>query len=243
MNSIPAYSCCPSLRSLTRKKPFTFLALFLSIILLILACTTKNTACYDQLGSNSIKIGDKFDPYCASQCNGDLASKKIAFINDQQTAVISSEQFAGEDLTPGIQRVIKCGWTGPTGRLFLAFCCFVVVWTFLELLLTAKRKYPFILNITLIYGVCLGISLAIFQIRDIHNRTCSAITFANGSTSEKTFCYQSLFDSSFVLMIVVVALLLFQLIYNIVRRRSMNEEDREWVDTNENILLINNRSR
>jgi len=243
MNSIPTYSYFPALRSLARKKPFTLLALCVAIVSLVLACITKQTACYDQLGSSSVKIGDKFDPYCASQCDDDAATKKITFINDQQTAAISQIYFVGEDLTPGIKRVVQCGWGRTTGRLFLAFDSLAVVWTCLELLLTAKRKFPFLLNVILMYVIGLGIPLAIFQIGDISYRTCSAITFENGAISDKTFCHRSSFNASFVLNIVLMVLLLAQIFYNIFGRRTMNQKDETLANAHENINLIGNRSR
>jgi len=214
---------------LIRRKPFTLLFLAIAIVLLVLACTTAQNACYDQLGFQYGKIDDDASNYCAAQCDGDVASKKIAFIDGQQGTAIPGELFDAVSNPAGLKRVIRCSWGGTTRRLFLACACLMVVWAFLELFLAAKRKYPFILNIILILVLGLGIPTAIYQLSDIHDRTCNPITFPddNGDLqqSNNTQCYQSLYNVSFILTIVAMVLLLAQLIYNVVRRKAINEED------------------
>jgi len=209
---------------LGRRKPFTLLAGVIAVTLLILACTTKQDACYEQVGIlGYAKIDDDASTWCADQCTDDVASKKIAFVSGAGT----TDPITGaiySPATPGLKRVIRCSWAGTTGRLFLACACLMVVWVALELLLAAKRKYPFILNVILILVIGLGIPTAIYQLRDIHDRTCSTIT-TPGGTAQNTLCYQSLYNVSFILTIVAMVLLLAQLFYNIFRRKAINEED------------------
>jgi hypothetical protein len=210
---------------LGRRKPFTFLAAVIAIVLLVLACTTKQNACYEQVGIlGYAKIDDDASTWCADQCSNDVASKKIAYV----TGVGTTETLPGADYassTPNLRRVIRCSWSGTTGRLFLACACLMVVWVALELLLAAKRKYPFILNIILILVIGLGVPTAIYQLNDIHDRTCSDITTPTTFATQTTLCYQSLYNVSFILTIVAMVLLLAQLLYNIVRRKAINEED------------------
>lgn len=210
---------------LLRRKPFTFLAAIMAAALLVLACTTKQNSCYQQVGIlGYAKINDNDSDWCANQCNGDYASKKISY----PSGVGTTEAIAGTLYTPGtlgLKNVVRCSWSGTTGRLFLACACLMVVWVVLELFLGAKRKYPCLLNIILALVIGLGVPTAIFQLKDIHNRSCSTITTPSTGANQQTLCYQSLYNVSFILTIVAMALLLFQFLYNIFRRKAINERD------------------
>jgi len=224
MNSGPLSSFCPLFTTLIRKKPFTLLAFGFAIALLLLAWSTTHNICYDQLGSKFVELDNASSNDCYSHCDGDVASKKSAFINDPQTAALSRKQFDEEDSTSRIKRIVKCSWANPTNRFFRTFARSVVLWVFFELFLAAKRKYPFSLNLILVLIIALGVPTAIYQLQDIQNRTCSPITFSYDVPSEDTICSTFVFDSSFVLTIALMVLLTAQLFYNIFTRGPRNEE-------------------
>jgi len=246
MNSRPASSFCPPPITLMRKNPCALLSSVFAIALLLLAWNTTQNICYDQLGSRSIEIDNETSLYCSRQCDDDVASKKFAFIDDPQAAALSRKQFGEEDPTLRIKRVVICSWAFPTtNSLFRTFARSAVLWVFLELFLTAKRKYPFLLNMILLLIIGLGLTTAIYQLRDIHNRTCSPITFSDDydASSADTICTPFLFKTSFILTIALLILMWFHFIYNCVHRRPLNEERYDNISqgtnpTHDNIALV-----
>jgi len=65
----------------------------------------------------------------------------------------------------------------------------------------------------------LAIPTAIYLINDLYNTDCQ--TWENRGFK----CYSSIFNISFILLIVAMVLMLANLIWNLVRRRRLNEQD------------------
>jgi len=72
----------------------------------------------------------------------------------------------------------------------------------------------------------MGIVLAIYLLHDIHKTGCDQV-FQNQNNSgiNYTQCFRSIFIISFILTIAAIIAWIAQLIYNIIFRKRMNEED------------------
>ena len=204
---------------LGRKKPFLIPATLLSFVLLILAVVTQRHTCYSSttiFGAYAPIDGD-----CEDICNqnGFAALKVIQYAQGRNQAANIPKQY------------MSCPWENSTGDIFLAAACLMCLWSMLELLLAAKRKFYVFFNIMDIFVLALGSIAAGYMLNDIQQDqgNCGNIEQINVTNNNVPFlyCVRNIYIVSFILLIVTLALWLFQLIYNIVRRKVQNEAKHE----------------
>jgi len=215
---------------LFKRKPFAILSLIIGAVLLILACTTVQHACYDQLGILSYgKILS--DSWCKDECGDDRAIKKVAIQGNTPFDPVATHPSISST-TAGLRRIVRCPWARSTNRIFLAFSTLLCLWLVLEVLLGAYRKYHFFFNIFIIALVGLAIPTAVYQWQDIEFTNCDRDVFGLNAASgmEYSLCYFSLFNVSFILTIVVMLTLLAQLIFNVVNRNKINEKENKYAN-------------
>jgi len=95
----------------------------------------------------------------------------------------------------------------------------MVVWFTIELLLSSYRRFHWCWNIFGLLTLGLAIPTAIYMINDLWNTDC-------GPWENRGFlCYSTIFNVSFILLIVAMVAMLFNLIWNLVHRRRLNERD------------------
>jgi len=201
--------------SLLRKTPFLLASLLFGVILLILACITANRACYDQpyfyAYSKVVNGVNQFENDCSYFCGGP-AVKLIGTPFTADTPVAPLWQMP-------VGRVVRCPWESTGKRLFLALSSLMVLWFIIELLLVSYRKFNIIASIMDLLVLGLAIPTAIYLINDLYNTDCQ--TWENRGFQ----CYSSIFNISFILLIVAMVLMLINLIWNLVRRKRLNEKD------------------
>ena len=199
--------------SLGRKKPFLIPATILSYVLLVLACVTERHTCYS--GGGIFSSYTPIDGDCEDFCfNGRYVALKVI---QYPTAA------AGEtaDFT------VSCPWEDNTGDLFLAAACLMALWSVLELLLAHFNKWYAIFNIIDVFVLALGSVAAGYMLNDIQQDTgnCGNVEQVNQANNNEPYqkCVRNIYDVAFILLVVNLALWLFQLIYNIIRRKIQNE--------------------
>ena len=199
---------------LFKRKFLTFFILLLSVILLVLACITANRACYDQpygyLYSSINNDNGPFGDDCEYFCN----TPAVKLIGTPTSAAITDNLW-----TFPVGRVVRCPWEHTAKRLFLAVSCLMVLWFSVELFLSSHRRFHFCWNIFGLLTLGLAIPTAIYMINDLYDTDC-------GPWENRGFkCYSTIFNVSFILLIVAMVAMLFNLIYNLIYRKKLNERD------------------
>jgi len=205
---------------LLRLKWPTWISLLLAIILLVLACITVNRACYDNVTPYSYqKIKDpQVDPRFANSCRFFCDSPAVKLKGTPTTAARTDEfQFPAG-------RIARCSWEHTGRHLFLALTSWAVLWLFIELLLSAYRRFHPCLNIIDLLLLGFAIPTAIYLINDLYNTDC-------GPWEARGFlCYGTIFNVSFILLICFMVALLVNLIWNLIKRRQLNDKPRKQRD-------------
>jgi len=201
--------------SLLRKTPFLLLSLLLGVILLILACITANRACYDQpYAYQYFKVRNGLNQF-SDDCN--------YFCNGPAVKLIGTPTTAAQTDAPlwqmPVGRVVRCSWEHTGKRLFLALTSWMVLWFIIELLLVSYRKFN--IGATIMDVLLLGFSIptAIYLINDLYNTDCRTWE------SRGFKCYSTIFNVSFILLICAMVAMLANIIWNLVRRKRLNEKD------------------
>lgn len=206
--------------SLLRKAPCLLLSLFFGVILLILACITANRACYDQpYFYQYAKVVNGADQF-ADDCNYFCGGPAVKLIGTPYTATANN----GDPNYPPlwqmpVGRVVRCPWEHTGKRLFLALSSLMVLWFIIELLLVSYRKFNLIASIMDLLVLGLAIPTAIYLINDLYNTDCQ--TWENRGFK----CYSSIFNVSFILLICAMVAMLFNFLWNLIRRKRLNEKD------------------
>ena len=210
--------------SFLKHKPFAVIGFLLSVALLTLACITTRNACYFQQGIYGYSKVDDWN-LCTQQC-GDRRAMKVASIlsaASPPTAFWDTTPNSHQDYnsaTPGVRYILRCSWKGTTNRLFLAYSSLLVVWFIIELILSARSRFPIFLNLIILLTIGLGIATAVYQMTDLHYTDCQ--DFADLSPFF-TVCYSTLYNISFIFTIITLLCLLLQFLLNLKNRKSLNE--------------------
>jgi hypothetical protein len=200
---------------LVRKKPFVLISGILALGLLVLSIVTKRLACWSQAGADMYFSEE--DAACESQCNSAVALKLATTVQATPT-------------DPIVTIFLRCPWDHDTSDIFLAAASAIFIWILLEVFLALKRRYHVAWNFILLCVIGIGVVAACYIIHDLQVTNCDEVVLPGPTTS----CNRSLFIVSFIFIVIILFLLFFQLILNIVRRRTINEQDIKYSNVPQN---------
>lgn len=212
--------------SFVKNKPFALIGFLFSVALLTLACITTRNACYFQQGIYGYSKVDDWN-FCTNQCDDRRAMKVAALVpvSNPQTTFWDTTPNSNQNYdstTEDLRYILRCSWKGTTNRLFLAYSSLLAVWFIIELILSARSRFPIFLNLIILLTIGLGIATAVYQMIDLHYTSCE--DFVNGNLNpEFTVCYSTLYNVSFIFTIITLLCLILQFLLNFKNRKSLNE--------------------